>query len=100
MKLLYEWVLGRQRLARVWGRHAFYLSKLVKIQRAFRKYSNKGKAKIRIQNTYNLQRLLKGMRQRKIAMRKIRAIPVLQRLLPMYVARFRFRRYRRAIIKL
>ena len=35
-----------------------------------------------------------------IVQRKLKAIPVIQRILPMYVARFRFKRYRRCIIKL
>ena len=47
MELLHKWVEGHQRVNRIWGRHAFYMSRLLKIQRAARRYllRNKGKAR-------------------------------------------------------
>jgi len=76
------------------------MSKLIKIQRAVRLFQLRKKAKARLAKTYNLQRMLKGYRERIITIRKLKAIPVLQRILPMFIARYRFRRFRRGMIKI
>ena len=48
----------------------------------------------------DLSRLVRGIHARLVIKRRLAAIPVIQRLLPMYVARYKYRRFRKCIIRL
>ena len=65
-----------------------------------RRYQTKKVARARLVETCNLQRLLKGIYVRKIIHKKLKAIPVIQKQLPMFVARYKFKKFKKAIVKL
>jgi len=77
MQLLKSWVLNQQRIGRIRGKYHYLMKRVLRIQRAVRRFLNRKRARVRLARTCNLQRLLKGIYVRMIVRRKLEAILVI-----------------------
>ena len=100
MAHLKTWIRRKQTLGRIRGKHAYLMGCVKLIQRSFRAYLARQKNRIIDDKAISLQRLLKGIHVRMIVQRKLKAIPVIQRILPMFVARYRYRKFRHGVLKI